>query len=258
MRYLFLCLLPTILHGQTIQLAAPQFTSGDVFFKGKTSVSMEFALENASIHYTINANPTANSPTYTLPLQIDKSLVVSAIACHPDFLPSAPTERIFVAANHTPDSMHLFSAAHEKYPGKGAASLFDLKKGSTNIQDGNWLGFSANTIIVEAFFLDEIICKQVVLSSLSDYKSWILPFKKVIIQGKNRVGNWIEIGQWQAKDPSKLIAEKAEYANFLTLKLKRLKTRTFRIEIEPFGNLPEGHPGAGTPAWLFLDEIIFQ
>ncbi len=258
MRYLFLYLLPTMLHGQTIQLAPPQFTSGDVFFKGKTSVSMEFALENASIHYAFNGKASVDSPTYTLPLQIDKSLVVSAIACHPDFLPSAPTERYFVAASHTPDSMHLFRAAHEKYPGKGAASLFDLKKGSTNIQDGNWLGFSGNTVIVEALFLDKTLCKKLVLSTLSDYKSWILPFKKVTVQGKNRAGNWIEIGQWAAADTSKLIAEKAEYANFITLKLNRLKTRTFRIEIEPFGNLPEGHPGAGSPAWLFLDEIIFQ
>ena len=258
MRYLFLCFLPTMLHGQTLQLAPPQVTAGNVFFRDKTTVSMEFAMENATIHYTFKDNPTEKSSTYTLPLDIRQSVTLKAIACHPDFLPSAVMERYYVAAKYEPDSMILFSAADEKYPGNGGSSLCDLKKGSTNLHDGNWLGFSGHTVITEAFFTNEIVCKQLVVSTLSDYNSWILPFRKVVIEGKNRYGNWVEIGQWQAVDSSKMISQKAEYANYRSIKLKRLKTRKIRIKIEPFGNLPPGHPGAGTPAWLFLDEIIFQ
>lgn len=153
MRHLFLCFFPAVLLGQSIQLAPPKFTAGDVFFRNKTTVSLEFALENATIHSVFNGKPTANSPAYTLPFQIDKSLVVRAISCHPDFLASDPIEKYFIAANYLPDSMLLYRPAHEKYPGKGAASLFDLKKGSSNIQDGNWLGFLGNTVIIETFFL---------------------------------------------------------------------------------------------------------
>jgi hypothetical protein len=43
-----------------------------------------------------------------------------------------------------------------------------------------------------------------------------------------------------------------------TLKLTASRSDTIRIQIIPFGKLPEGHPGAGNPAWLFLDEILFQ
>jgi hexosaminidase len=34
-----------------------------------------------------------------------------------------------------------------------------------------------------------------------------------------------------------------------------INTRYLRILIKNFGKIPAGNPGAGTPAWLFVDEI---
>jgi hexosaminidase len=31
--------------------------------------------------------------------------------------------------------------------------------------------------------------------------------------------------------------------------------RYLKILAENYGKLPEGHPGKGTPAWLFVDEV---
>ncbi len=33
------------------------------------------------------------------------------------------------------------------------------------------------------------------------------------------------------------------------------KTRYVRFTVKHIGNIPEGYPGAGNPAWMFLDEI---
>ncbi len=258
MRYLLLCFLPTMVYGQLLQLAPPRFTSGDVFFKGKTTVAMEFALENATIHYSFMESPSVQAATYTLPLKINTSSTIKAISYHPDFLPSDVATRHYTAVKHRPDSMKLYKAAHKNYPGQGAASLFDLKKGGSNIHDGNWLGFSGDTVTTEAYFSDNISCKNLIISTLSDYNSWILPFKKVMIEGQIQGGSWVEIGFWTATDSSEQIAPKVDYANYVSIPLKRMNTRKLRITMEPFGNLPPGHPGAGSPAWLFLDEIVFQ
>jgi len=35
-----------------------------------------------------------------------------------------------------------------------------------------------------------------------------------------------------------------------------LDTKYLKIEVENFGNIPDGRMGAGHGAWLFVDEII--
>ncbi len=258
MRYLLPCFLPVILFGQSIQLAPPRFTAGDVFFKGETTVSLEFALEKAIIQYSFQGRPGNRAATYTLPFSLKSSTTVWAISRHSDFLQSPVVERRFIEIMHQPDSARLDKPVHKNYSGNGVASLFDLKKGSADIQDGNWLGFAGGALTIEAFFVDIINCKQLIISTLIDYNAWILPCRKIVIEGKTHRGKWVEIGYWAAAEPAVPISSKPEYACYRPIKLKRIKTRSFRIKIEPFGNLPTGHPGAGTPAWLFLDEIVFQ
>jgi hexosaminidase len=40
------------------------------------------------------------------------------------------------------------------------------------------------------------------------------------------------------------------------LKLNGQKARYIKVQAENYGKLPEGHAGAGSPAWLFVDEMV--
>jgi hypothetical protein len=256
MRYLFL-LFPVLLKAQAIPLAPPRIQSESVFFLKETAVELAFDLDSASIHYALNSTPTAQSPVYTKPITIKETTALNAVATHPDYLMSAVAGKRFVKVKYVPNVVQLLTLPNKNYPGRGAASLYDLKKGSTDLHDGNWIGFLGDTVVVESTFKRKINCNQLQISTLSDLNAWILTMKSFTVFGKNKQGVWQNIGSWQAPADD-ILATAATYDSFQTVILQPLSTREIRIEIIPFGPLPKEHPGAGQPAWLFLDEIVFQ
>lgn len=253
-----LFLFPAFLQAQSIQLAPPRFLSGDVFFIGKTQVAMAFDLDSAVIHYALDGTPSGHSPVYTTPVQIRESTNLRAVSTHPSFLMSAVAEKQFLKVKYQPVSINLLTEPNKSYPGRGAASLFDLKKGSSDLHDGNWLGFLADTVVVETNFRQNIQCKTLLISTLYDINAWVLPFREITVLGKNKLGIWQKIGYWQLPDDKATLASPALYTDFQYITLQKFKTRQIKIEMVPFGPLPVGHAGAGKPAWLFLDEIGFQ
>jgi hypothetical protein len=60
-----------------------------------------------------------------------------------------------------------------------------------------------------------------------------------------------------ASNPEQPQKDKADYL-FLTEKFPRQKVQYLKINIVPVGKLPHWHPGKGKPAWVFLDEILFN
>lgn len=66
------------------------------------------------------------------------------------------------------------------------------------------------------------------------------------------------MGRWNARAGTPWKDQPAKYDDYQRVVLRRVKVDRLRIVVVPYGPLPEGHPGAGKPAWLFLDEIVFQ
>lgn len=259
MQYLLpLLLFPAFLNAQAIQLAPPQFIGGSVFFKTKTKVSLAFDLANAAIKYAFQDSLSQNAPDYKKPLIIRSSGTLKVKATHPDFLSSEVVERQFIKVMHQPKTLNLLTSPNEKYPGKGAEGLHDLVKGTRNLRDGSWLGFLRDTIAMEVFFIDKKVCKKLIISTLIDPGAWVFPPQEVAVYAKNKALEWEEIGCWRLGAALAADAQGANYAEFINISLQPVKTREIRIEVLSWGPLPQGHPGAGSPAWLFIDEIVFQ
>ena len=253
----FLLLLPAFVQAQTIQLAPPQIHSDAVFFVKSTKATLDFDLENARIHYSFTTEPDIKSPVYRAPLVINSSKTLYAVASHPDFRNSPVATAPFVQVKFVPENVHCLKSADKAYPGKGNRSFCDLQKGSRDLHDGNWLGFLTDTLVLEVDFKNQVNCKQLLISTLSDKKAWIFPIKSATVYGETASGVWTTLGQWHSVNTNDL-TQAADYNLFQAVKLTLLKTRRFRIELEAFGVLPAGHPGAGTLAWTFLDELVFQ
>lgn len=220
---------------------------------------MEFDLDSAVIHYTVNGGyPTDKAPVYSKPIVVQESAVVRAKSRHPDFATSTLAERRLIKVAHLPDSMSLQTAPDSLYPGRGKASLFDLQKGSRDLKDGRWLGFRGDTVLVEGRFKKPISCKTMLVSTLSDPGAWVYPPARIEVYGDSGDGHWLPMGVWTSPPASRLKDRPADYTLYERVVLRPVELERFRIRIIPFGNLPEGHPGAGQAAWLFLDEIIFQ
>jgi hexosaminidase len=237
---------------QSVSLAMPQIRSESVFFTQATAVALPFDLPGATVFYGLNAAP---SKRYQSPLQIRHSCTLYAVAHHPDFAASAVAHRRFFHVPQQPQQVVLTPAPTPPYSGKGAVSLHDLKKGGTDLHDGNWLGFQTESVQMEVVFKNKKIRNKLILSSMSQESAWILPMRSVVVMGAEKDGTWKELGRWTAD--SNTIRQPVP-ALFIEIPMRRSATNRYKIDITPFGLLPAGHPGAGSPAWLFLDELIFE
>ena len=252
-------LAPAFAWGQRYQLALPQLTVDSVFFRQNARVEMAFDLDSASIHYTLDGTyPKDSSPVYTKPLLLQNSGIVRAKATHPDYIPGQQTTQQVIKVAAVPDSVRLLTAPDTLYPGNYTSTLFDLKKGTQNLKDGRWLGFRADTVVLETYFNKPFSCNILMISTLFDAAAWVFPPARIEVLGASGDKEWRPIGLWSAQDGGVRKDKPAKYELYQKVILRKTEVNRLQIRIIPYGPLPEWHAGAGQTAWLFLDEIVFQ
>ena len=251
--------LPTLTWGQRYQLNSPRILADSIFFRQKAKVQLEFDLDSAIISYTTDGKiPGKNAPVYKAPFTVDSSAVVRAKSEHHNFLTSPMTEKQLVKVSAMPDSFGLLPSPDTAYGGNGAATLFDLQKGSRDLHDGRWLGFRTDSVVVTLQFGQATASRVLLLSTLFDPGAWIFPPRSVEVYGQSGDRPWMPMGRWMAKPDTPWKERPAKYDDYLRVVLRPVKVDRLRIRIIPYGPLPDGHPDAGAPAWLFIDEIAFQ
>jgi hypothetical protein len=256
---LLLVLLPGTAVSQAFRLSPPQIYVESRFFTDSTTVSFGFEMEGASVFYkTDGKNGTNGFQHYTGPVTIKHTADLKAYAIHPDYWSSEMAAVHLTKAGYTLKTGTLTPEPDKQYPGNGAQTLFDLKSGSNDLRDGKWIGFQGDTVILDAQLSGKPGLRRVIVSAMANYGSWVLPPREISVQTKNNRGQWRNRVKWTASSAE--LANMQLQSDFWqkTLKLTASRSDTIRIQIIPFGKLPEGHPGAGNPAWLFLDEILFQ
>lgn len=248
---------------QTIQLAPPKirFLEGEsLLFYKQTTISLEFDLPGAKIHFTTDGSePDFQSQKTTPgnPILIKKSTKIRAASFHPDFKKSEIVDWCFLKINKKtkPKTVHLKTLPSPKYPGDGAASLCDAKNGTADFRDGRWLGFQGENL--EATFLFRgrgPAISRLSTNLWSDENSWIFLPKSIKIYAKKRKNQPFKL-LYEEKLGNRTAKKGPIRATF---PMPVFRKKAIKIIVEPFGNLPENHPGAGSPAWLFVDEIIFE
>ena len=261
MKYLSLIvlLLPALAWGQRFQLAAPHLTVDSVFFRKQAQVELAFDLDGAAIRYTTDGTyPNDTATMYKKPIVFTTSGIIRAKATHPDFLSGNAAEKNVFKINFLPDSIGLQPTPDTLYRGKGAATLFDLRKGDADLKSGRWLGFRTDTVVVETRFKNPVSLKTLQVSSLFDAGAWIFPPSRIEVYGASGKGNWQTVGVWNAREGFRWKDLPSKYDQYQKVIIRPLPVDRLQIRVVPFGRLPDGHPGAGQAAWLFIDEIIFQ
>ena len=257
--FLLLFFSPSLLWSQRFQLAPPQIRVDSIFFRESARVELAFDLPDAVIHYTTTGGyPADNTPVYEKPLMVRETGPVRAKSRHPEFVNSALAEQRVMKVSYLPDSVVLHKLPDELYPGNLDKSLFDLQKGSRDIKDGRWMGFRGDTVVLEAYFKQPVTCKLIVLSTLVDADYWIFPPERIEVYGASGDKDWQYMGVRIFREIGVAKKPVADYTLFQKVLLRPVSTERFQIRIFPYGNLPSWHSGAGTPAWLFVDEVVFE
>jgi len=145
----------------------------------------------------------------------------------------------------------LKNLPHEKYSGNGPTSVFNGIKGSSEkYGDAEWLGFADGTDFeAEIEFPKKEKINTIDMRFFKGEGQWIYLPKRVKIFTSEDGENYKLAGE------SDDIKTDTKVAN-VPINNLQLETKYLKIEVENFGNIPDGRMGAGHGAWLFVDEIV--
>lgn len=149
-------------------------------------------------------------------------------------------------------SVTLTNEPSEKYKAAGAVSLTDAAKGSLKFSDGKWLGFEGKDFQATLDFGKKTAIHSASFGYLVSNKSWIFEPVDIKIEystdGKEYkplLSKKFNPAMWKSADAVKHFSDVFPEVN----------ARYVRFTAKNRVTCPEGHPGAGGKAWIFVDEI---
>jgi hexosaminidase len=160
----------------------------------------------------------------------------------------------FLFNKATGKKITLATEASKNYPGDGAFTLVNGVQNEKGIsKSSEFLGFLGKDLeaIIDLGKPEEI--NSVRLHVLEQRGSWIYPPSNFEVYTSDDGINFKMIGN---ADAPKVIP--GEPIKLLEAGFAPLRTRYVKVFAKNFGVIPSGNPGAGNPAWLFVDEIEVQ
>ncbi|NHM00691.1 glycoside hydrolase family 20 protein [Flavobacterium difficile] len=219
----------------------------------ETGTGVLFELQSANnsdkIRYTTNGSlPTSSSKPYTKPIEILKSQTVKAAYFDDNKPKSAVIEQTFSFHKATGKKIILEHPPHENYSIGGALTLVDGVKANRSKLGKDWLGFSGKDLIATIDLGKKESIKKISISTLASEGSWIHYPKSIEILTSN---DGITFQTYTQIATETILLAKGE----LELKINNISTQFIKIIARNAGKIPEGKAGAGSNAWLFVDEI---
>ncbi|MHC1774386.1 MAG: family 20 glycosylhydrolase [Lentimicrobium sp.] len=219
---------------------------------GTLSVVLGSEIPGSTILYSLN--PTGDIPRtkYKGPFKISNSFKVAAILQVNGAEPGNITERnIFIhsASGKTPVLKTPFS---ESYAANGPASLTDGCRAQALALNADWLGFHGNDADVLIDLGKETEILNINVGFLFNPGNWIfLPTDVEITLSSDGI-NFQPAGGMR---PELLTIKEPVAIDYNHVRINT-SARYIRIVAKNRGICPDGHPGAGDKAWLFVDEIM--
>lgn len=204
------------------------------------------------IFYTLDGTtPSKNSTLYTSPIKLSESVVLKAIAVHPD-TSSAVFEFVSNFNKATYKSVEILSTMNPKYVFKGAQGLVDGYIGAPSYVDGNWVGFSGKRGLEAIIDLKQPTdISSVKVGSLNDAPNWIFAGSAMKVYVSDDKEHFSLVAEHSVDLPSRTspIERRAMKTEF-----SPTKARYIKVEV-PSTIIPSWHEGSGGPSLLFVDEI---
>lgn len=228
-------------------VAAPFIETGDIAFKGKTSVTLNTVDKQSEIYYSIEnefvkyENPFTISEKTSLKIYAEKNGKKSATITT-DFFKIDPNVTITLKNEYA-----------NQYNGGGKNALIDGVIGGQDFRTGTWQGYSDTDLIaiVDLGKIKEI--NKISVGFLQDQRSWIfLPTEVAFFSSTDGI-NFSKL-----KTEYKFPPNKDE--NVLIKRIsssKKVKARYIKVVAKKLGILPKWHLGYkhNGRSWLFADEI---
>ncbi len=145
----------------------------------------------------------------------------------------------------------LSAEPYYMYEGSGISTLIDGALGSYDHNDGQWLGFWGEDVVIDIELNSVCFVDTLSIGFLQDQGPWIFLPSEVIFSHAVDTGNFIETTRFTTQIEKDSLTIVKRYSMILSDSVRFL-----RIVARNGGNCPDWHPGKGSDSWLFIDEVI--
>jgi alpha-L-fucosidase len=223
-------------------------------FEKSENVRLSSDVPGVTIYYTLDGTrPTFRSPRYRSPITLDSSATLTALAAvHGELCVETTTARFTRCMRVR--AVVLEKRPSPQYPGHGAATLTDGCRGSADFHDIAWLGFEGDDMTAMIDLGRRRVIKSVTAGFLQEQGSWIFLPSLVTVSVSSDGKTWnapVEINE-PVRPTEEVLGRD------FRLPMNGTAARFVRVVARNVGICPPWHPGAGSKAWLFVDELFVQ
>ncbi len=152
--------------------------------------------------------------------------------------------------------VQLATPPSPRYQGTGPHTLTDHALGSTDLHDGFWQGWLGADLDATIDLGRVVDVREIAGSFLHDFRSWIVAPTAFTVWLSTDGVEWTEAGTVTREEP--LLDDRPETLRLVVSLQGGLSARWVRVRARSSGPLPDRHPGAGRPSWIFGDEIMVK
>ncbi len=205
-------------------------------------------LSNDEIRYTLNdKKPDLGSTKYSSPIPITQSVRIKAQLFRAGKPVGNMFEQVIVKSMAAGKKVTLTHSGQGNY-NIDAQRLTNGIRGSYLYNNGEWLGLSSGDFEAVVDLGEEKTISEVGINTLNYQWQKMHPPKLLLIE--------VSTDQQVYTEVSRQTIFSVEGINMALHKINPAKARYVRIKASNIGIIPDGFYGAGTKAWLMLDEII--
>ncbi len=241
----------------TLQLSKPILVNEGILKNGE-ALQLKHSMPGVVIRYSLDGSmPDSSSNTiYSKPIVVNETVKLKALACKEGWYCSGLLEATCYVDGYKPSSVTLLKPADKQYPGEGASTLTDGRKGFTDVlKEPSWLGFRENNF--EAGFdfgTNPPTLSKVVLSYADNLGGYVFPPTEVEVWGGSSVQDLKLLRSIKVEEP---LGYRPQRMEALAVSFDLGTHLYYKIIAKPVSKLPPWHGGKGQKGWFFVDEVFF-
>jgi mono/diheme cytochrome c family protein len=244
---------------EIIKLTSPIIEQDSSIIVSSLDVVIKHFLKGTIVRYTIDGTEpdSLSSPIYSKKLHFTKNTVLKTKAYKPGWYSSEVTQKTFYKSEIHPDTIYFVTNPDKKYPGSGAKTLTDYELGEQNFSNGKWLAYRDTTMKFVIGFKESKSLHEAHFNAFVDNGAYIFPILSIMIEGSNDGKQFKKLNE--AKFPSLEKTDVLRENKSFSCKIPAgTAYKYYRFTLLNLKKLPKWHPGKGTPAWIFVDELFLD
>lgn len=215
-------------------------------------LSLKSAYGNKGIFYTTNGDPPSlQAKEYLSPIIITESNTLKAAYFDKKDQKSEVMEQAFYITKSTGKSISLVTEPHQSYAIGGKFTLVDGVRGNMQKHSRDWLGFLGKDLNATIDLGTQKDISKVTIDVLYNDGSWIHYPKSIEVLVSN---DGIKFRSVKLISLAEIILNKGMVA----ISFPSENTKFVKVIAQKIDKIPDGLPGAGSNAWLFVDEIMIE